>query len=382
MKDETRLVHAGRDPFNHHGVVSVPVYHASTILSPDLDDFEKRDRRVIYGRNGTPTTFAFEDIVKALEQAEDTIVCGSGLGAISTAMLALCKAGDHVLATDNVYSPVRNVLDKVLPRYGITTGYFDPTDLATLEDGITPQTRLIWLESPGSQTFEVTDLPAVVDMARKRDILTAIDNTWAGGYFLKPLTMGIDVSVQAATKYIGGHSDIMLGTISCNQRTAEAVRSMFNYLGNPAGPDDVFLATRGARTLAVRMERHQQSALKIAEWLVEQPCIRSVLHPALPSFPGHDIWKRDFTGASGLFGFIMDCPNRDALAAMVNGMEHLGLGYSWGGFESLLIPTNPHQHRTLMTDPPDGQTMRINVGLEDPDDLIADLAAGFERLKA
>jgi len=231
VKDETRLVHAGRDPFTHHGAVNVPVYHASTILSPDLDDFEKRDRRVTYGRTGTPTTFALEDIVSALEQADDTIICGSGLGAISTAMLALCCAGDHVLATDNVYSPVRNVLDKVLTRYGIEIGYYDPTDQAALKSAITPKTRLIWLESPGSQTFELTDIRAVAEIVRKHDILTAIDNTWSAGYFLKPLTMGVDVSVQAATKYLGGHSDIMLGTISCNEKTAEQVRSVFDYLG-------------------------------------------------------------------------------------------------------------------------------------------------------
>lgn len=381
MKDETRLAHAGRDPFTHHGAVNVPVYHASTILSPDLDDFEKRDRRVTYGRTGTPTTFALEDIVSALEQADDTIICGSGLGAISTAMLAMCRAGDHVLATDNVYSPVRNVLDKVLTRYGIEIGYYDPTDLAALKDAITPKTRLIWLESPGSQTFELTDIRAVAEIAKQRDILTAIDNTWSGGYFLKPLTQGIDVSVQAATKYLGGHSDIMLGTISCNSKTADQVRSLFDYLGNPAGPDDIYLATRGARTLAVRMDRHYENGLKIAEYLENHACVRSVLHPALPSFPGHKIWQRDFTGASGLFGFIMECPDRDALAAMLDDMKLFGLGYSWGGFESLLIPTYPHTRRQHMTGKPDGQTMRIHVGLEDPDDLIADLDAGFGRLR-
>lgn len=380
MKDETKLVHSGRDPSAHHGTVNVPVYHASTILAPTLDEHQSRTRKTMYGREGTPTVFALEELVCALEKASEAIICGSGLGAISTIILGLCQSGDHILASDNAYQPVKNLLDNVLARFGVSVDYFDPTDLATMESMIKPETRLIWLESPGTHTFEVTDIPAAVAIAKARNIQTVVDNTWSGGVYLKPLTMGVDVSVQAATKYIGGHSDIMMGVIACNEATAGPIRKTFDYLGNAAGPDDIFLATRGIRTLSVRLERHYKNGMIVAEWLQKQPQVVRVMHPALPDFPTHDIWKRDFTGASGLFGLIVDCPSRTALAAMLDNMQYFGMGFSWGGFESLLIPYSPQKNRSVMTADPGGQHLRIHIGLEDPDDLIADLAAGFERM--
>lgn len=382
MKEETKLVHAGRDPSAHHGNVNVPVHRASTIIETTLDSHLSRSRENMYGREGTPTVFALEELVCELEGATEAVICGSGLGAISTTILALCQAGDHVLATDNAYQPLKNVLDNVLSRFGVTVDYFDPTDVTTMETMIRPETRLIWLESPGTHTFEVTDIPAVVSIARERGILTAADNTWSGGVYLKPLSMGVDVSIQAATKYIGGHSDIMMGTIACNEETANQIRRTFNYLGNSAGPDDVYLATRGMRTLSIRLERHYKNGMVLANWLKEQELVLEVRHPALPDFPTHDIWKRDFTGASGLFGFLLDCTDRDVIAAMMDGLKYFGMGYSWGGYESLLIPYQPHRNRTVMNTDPGGQSMRIHVGLEDPEDLIADLAAGFERLAA
>lgn len=381
VKDETKLVHAGRSPSDHHGTVNVPVYHASTILSPTLDEHQSRTRTNMYGREGTPTVFALEDLVCALEGAAEAVICGSGLGAVSTSILALCETGDHILASDNAYQPVKNLIDNVLARFGVTVDYFDPTDLATMEALIKPETRLIWLESPGTHTFEITDIPAVVAIAKTRNLLTVADNTWSGGVYLKPLLMGVDVSVQAATKYIGGHSDIMMGTIACNEATAGPIRKTFDYLGNAAGPDDIFLATRGIRTLPVRLERHYKNGLIVADWLQNHPQVMCVMHPALPDFPTHEIWKRDFTGASGLFGLIVDCPSRTALAAMLDNMQYFGMGFSWGGFESLLIPYSPQKKRSVMTEDPGGQHLRIHVGLEDPEDLIADLAAGFRRLK-
>lgn len=381
MKDDTIVTHAGRHPFDHHGVVNTPVYHASTVLFPTLEAHDARDQPVVYGRKGTPTVFALEEAVSALEGAHGTVVCPSGLAAISTTFLALVKTGDHVLITDNTYFPTRKFADRVLTRYNVEVEYFDPTIGADIEKLIRPETTLIWLESPGSQTFEMTDVPAIVEIANTHHVWTAMDNTWAAGYYFRPLGFGVDVSIQAGTKYIVGHSDAMLGVIACNEEAYGEVHATFDALGNSPGPDDVYLATRGIRTLAVRLKQHYENALILSEWLSRRPEVKRVMFPALPQDPGHPIWRRDFTGASGLFGFVMDCPHRKALAAMMDGLQYFGMGYSWGGYESLLVPTDPAKVRTASEWKPEGQTMRIHVGLEDPDDLIEDLAAGFERLE-
>lgn len=380
MKDDTKLTHAGRHPHDNHGAVNTPVYHASTILFPTLADFDSRDRKYVYGRKGTPTTSTLEEAVSALEQAHGTVLAPSGLAAVTTTLMSFVEAGAHILLTDSAYFPTRKFASGLLTRLGIEAEYYDPLIGAGIEKLIRPNTKLIWMESPGSLTFEVQDVPAIVAVAQKHDIPTAIDNTWSGGYFFKPLTLGVDVSVQAATKYIVGHSDAMLGTIACSEAAYPKVLDTFLQQGNCAGPDDVYLGARGLRTMAVRMNRQFENAIKIGEWLRERPEVIRVMHPALPNDPGHQIWKRDFTGASGLFGFVLDCTDRAALGVMLDGLELFGMGASWGGYESLVLPSDPTKMRTATKWEPGGTTLRLHIGLEDPEDLIDDLKAGFDRL--
>lgn len=383
MKDDTTVTTAGRSPENNYGIVNPPVYHASTILYPTLERMEAKKGRqeVQYGRRGTPTTFALEDAVSAIEGAEGTILTSSGLAAVSLAMMTFTKAGDHILITDSVYGPARRFADEHLKRYGVEVDYYNPligSDIASL---CKDNTSLIWLESPGSQTFEVQDIPAITAVAREKGITTVIDNTWAAGIYLKPLALGVDVSIHAGTKYFVGHSDAMLGTLSASGEFLKRIYDEYSIVGHSLGPDDAYLAMRGIRTLTTRLRQHMTNALKIAQWLEGRPEVLRVMHPALESDPGHELWKRDFTGACGLFGFVMELCSKKALAAMLDDMKLFGMGYSWGGYESLLIPTEPAHIRTATTWSPGGQTMRIHVGLEDTDDLIEDLEAGFARLK-
>jgi len=382
MKDDTKLTHAGRHPHENHGAVNTPVYHASTILFPTLADFDSRDRKYVYGRKGTPTTSTLEEAVSALEQAHGTVLAPSGLAAVTTTLMSFVEAGGHVLLTDSSYFPTRKFASGLLARLGIEAEYYDPLIGYGIEALIRPNTNLIWMESPGSLTFEMQDVPAIVAAAKKHGVPTAIDNTWSGGYFFKPLTLGVDVSVQAATKYIVGHSDAMLGTIACNKDAYPKVLDTFLQQGNCAGPDDVYLGTRGLRTMAVRMNRQHENGIKMAEWLRDRPEVIRVMHPALPEDPGHAIWKRDFTGASGLFGFVVDCTDRAALGAMLDGLALFGMGASWGGYESLILPSDPSKMRSATKWEPGGTTLRMHVGLEDTADLIDDLTAGFERLNS
>lgn len=382
MKEDTKLTHAGRHPHDHGGAVNTPVYHTSTVLYKDLDTFDRRAQKMVYGRRGTPTTFTLEEAICALEQADGALICPSGLSAITTTILALVKSGDHVLITDSTYFPTRKFSGGMLEKIGVEVEYYDPLIGDGIGALIRDNTSLIWLESPGSQTFEVQDVPAIAAAARARGVLTAIDNTWSGGYFFKPLTHGVDVSIQAATKYIVGHSDAMLGVIACNAATYETVRTTFDMLGNCAGPDDVYLGTRGLRTLGVRMRQHHKNALIVAEWLQTRPEVTRIMCPALPQDPGHALWQRDFTGASGLFGFVIDCDDRAAFAKMTDGFSLFGMGASWGGYESLFLPTAPEKMRSATSWDVPGQAVRVHIGLEDPDDLITDLAAGFDRLNA
>ncbi|RVU34042.1 cystathionine beta-lyase [Hwanghaeella grinnelliae] len=382
MKDDTKLTHAGRHPHENHGAVNTPVYHASTILFPTLADFDSRDRKYVYGRKGTPTTSTLEEAVSALEQAHGTVLAPSGLAAVTTTLMSFVQAGGHVLLTDSTYFPTRKFASGLLARLGIEAEYYDPLIGNGIEALIRPNTNLIWMESPGSLTFEMQDVPAIVAAAKKHGVPTAIDNTWSGGYFFKPLTLGVDVSVQAATKYIVGHSDAMLGTIACNQAAYPKVLDTFLQQGNCAGPDDVYLGTRGLRTMAVRMNRQHENGIKMAEWLRDRPEVIRVMHPALPEDPGHEIWKRDFTGASGLFGFVVDCTDRAALGAMLDGLALFGMGASWGGYESLILPSDPSKMRSATKWEAGGTTLRMHVGLEDTADLIDDLTAGFDRLNS
>jgi len=383
MEDDTLLAHAGRNPFENHGIVNPPVYHASTVLFPTYEAFRNAGSATVrYGRRGTPTSFALSDAVTALERAHGTVLAPSGLGAITTALLACTKTGDNVLVTDSTYAPTRQFMDNVMARFGVSVTYYDPLTGGGIAELIGDNTTVVWTETPGSQTFEMQDIPAIVEAAHARGAVVMTDNTWGAGYFYRPLDQGVDISVQAGTKYIVGHSDVMMGTVACNEATFERVQDTWGYLGHMPGPDDMYLALRGLRTMAVRLERHHSSGLVVARWLETRPEVARVMHPGLESDPGHGLWKRDFTGASGLFGFVLNGERSEAVAALLDGLKYFGMGYSWGSFESLLIPTSPARVRSATTWEPAGQTFRIHVGLEDPKDLIADLEAGLERFRA
>jgi cystathionine beta-lyase len=387
MKTDTIITTAGRNPEANFGIVNPPVYHASTVLYPTLDALEAGQKhrepgKVYYGRSGTPTTFAFEDAVAALDGAFRTLAVSSGVAAVTAAILAFVKSGDHVLMVDNVYGPTRRFCDTLLGRFGVETTYYDPGIGGGIEALIRPNTRVIFLESPGSLTFEMQDVPAIAAAGKRAGAVTIMDNTWATPLFFKPLAHGVDVAVQAATKYLGGHSDLMLGVISMQEAHYSRIRNSLNELGHHAAPDDCYLAQRGLRTLSVRLRRHQETGLALARWLQRQPEVARVYHPALPDDPGHALWRRNYTGASGLFSFELHPVPRQALAALVDGMKLMGMGYSWGGYESLLLPCNPAPIRSATAWTDHGPLLRIHAGLEHPEDLIADLEAGFERMQA
>jgi len=383
---ETLLSHIGRDPSAHFGTVNTPVYHASTLLFETVDAFQEAGRhrmekgKTSYGRAGTPTTFAFEETVAALEGGYGAVAVSSGLQAITVALMCFAEAGGHFLMPDSVYFPGRKVCEGLLAGLGVETTFYDPLLGAGITDLIRDNTALIYMESPGSLTFEVQDVRAIVAAAKAAGVPTVIDNTWATPLFFKPLDLGVDVVLHAATKYIVGHSDAMLGVLVTSETYYERLRRTGQYLGCSAAPDDVYLGLRGLRTLAVRLERHQSNALRLTEWLGGRPEVERLLYPALPSDPGHALWKRDFTGASGLFGFTLKPCSREAVTAMIDGLELYGIGASWGGYESLILLTDPDSMRSATRWQPTGPTLRIHAGLEHSDDLIADLEAGFARL--
>ncbi len=390
MREETTVVHSGLHPERHHGAVNPPVFHASTILSETVAEFRRRRQNWIleqpgtyYGRFGTPTIEALQEAIAALEGGHRSVVYPSGLAACAGALLAFLSAGDHLLMSDTVYGPTRNFANGFLKRFGVSTTFFDPLVGRSIESLIRPETRVIYLESPGSLTFEVQDVPAIAEAARRRGITVIADNTWGTPLYFKPFAHGVDVSVQAATKYIVGHSDAMLGAITCTKEAWPRLKRSTHELGQTAGPDDVYLGQRGLRTLAVRLKQHWKAGVALAEWIARQPEVERVLHPALPGDPGHAIWKRDFTGACGLFGVVLkeDITER-ALCAMIDGLELYGIGSSWGGFESLIVPFDPRETRTATQWPHKGPCFRIHAGLENEEDLIADLETGFERLRS
>lgn len=388
MKKDTRLGHAGRKPEDNFGIVNPPVYHASTVVFPSVAAMHEAGKNpfegVYYGRYGTPTQFALEEAVAELEGGERCIATSSGLAAIVGGVLPFVAAGDHVLMVDSVYAPTRmRLCEDFLKRFGVETAYYDPLIGAGLADLMRPNTKVVFTESPGSLTFEVQDLPAIAAAAHAGGAKVVLDNTWSAGYFLQPFELGVDVSVQAATKYVVGHSDAMLGTITTTAELYPQVKATVTGLGYAAAPDDCYLGLRGLRSLAARMPHHQRSALKIARWLAERPEVGRVLHPALPDCPGHDVWKRDFTGSSGLFGIeLARHYDHRAIAAFLDDMALFALGYSWGGFESLIIPANPSSIRTATEWRDRGSLIRLQIGLEDVDDLIDDLAQGLDRLTA
>jgi len=382
QKEETRLVHAGREPARHHGFVNTPIYRGSTVLFPTVAALEANDQDFTYGRLGTPTVKALETTIAELEGGYRTLLTPSGLSAIATALLAFVSAGDEVLISDSVYRPTRRFCDNVLKRLGVTTIYYDPLIGGGIKSLITEKTRVVFAESPGSQTFEVQDIPAIVEATHAAGAMVILDNTWATPLFFKPFAHGVDVSIQAATKYIVGHADAMLGAITASEETSHAVAKVHEDFGLCPGPEDVYLGLRGLRSLGVRLERHQRSALELARWLAARPEVARVLHPALPGHPGHDLWKRDFTGASGLFSIVLKPVPHASVAAMLDGLSLFGMGYSWGGFESLILPFDPGAYRTATTWQAEGPALRLHVGLEAVEDLKADLEAGFARLAA
>lgn len=384
MKKDTLIIKAGRHPEQFHGAVNPPVYHASTVLFPTLAALEEASRQrfdvMLYGRFGTPTSFAFEEAMADFEGGGRTIAVSSGLAAAAVTLLCVLKAGDHLLMTDSVYGPVRNHCDAILAGFGIETTYYDPTVGGAIAELIRPNTRLIYMESPGSQSFELQDVPAIVAAAKAKSVLTAMDNTWATPYFFKPRDHGVDFSILAATKYVVGHSDAMLGAVTVDTERFLEVKTTANLLGNCAAPEACHLALRGLRTLPVRLRQHQVNAERVIAWLRDRPEVERVIYPALAEHPGHAIWKRDFSGAASLFSMILRKTSKSALAAMLDGLEHFGIGASFGGFESLILPVRPERLRTATRWRAAGPVLRLHVGLEDPEDLIADLEQGFARL--
>ncbi|HTV27767.1 MAG TPA: cystathionine beta-lyase [Xanthobacteraceae bacterium] len=376
---DTRVVTAGREHGAYYGFVNPPVYHASTVLYPSAEDFAARRGRYQYGRRGTPTTEALELALRELEgpQCAGVALVPSGLAAISSALLSVLKAGDHLLVTDSAYEPTRKFCDQILTRFGVTTTYYDPLIGGAIAELFRTNTRAVYLEAPGSLSFDMQDVSAIAKVAHAKGAAVMIDNTWATPLYFRPLDHGVDLAIQAGTKYIGGHSDLMLGTVSANAAHAAALRETVRLSGLCEGPDDVYLGLRGLRTLAVRLERHFKSGLAVARWLEQRPEVLRLLHPALPSFPGHAIWKRDFTGASGLFSMVLKPVPQEAVYAFLNTLELFGIGASWGGFESLAIPFDCSHARTASHWSPGGPTIRFHIGLEAVDDLIADLERGF-----
>jgi cysteine-S-conjugate beta-lyase len=375
----TRIATASRQ-FAEHGMVNPAVYRASTITFPDVETLKTRNQEYLYGRRGTPTSRAFETAVAELEGGHNCKACPSGLAAISIALLSFLGNGDHLLMVDTAYHPTRDFCDKQLARFGVETTYYDPLIGSGIAALIRPNTKVIYCECPGSQTMEVQDFPAIVAAAKSHDIVVMLDNTWSGGHYFKAFEHGADISIQAATKYLVGHSDAMLGTVTCNEKTWPQFQDCYETMGMFAGPDDMYLALRGMRTLDVRMERHMKNALIVAEWMRSRPEVETVLHPALSNAPGHSIWKRDFKGSSGLYSIILKPTSEQSVAAMLDGLELFSMGYSWGGFESLVVPFKPHRTATEWT--ATGPALRFHIGLEDPQDLIKDLDAGFARLNA
>ena len=379
----TQFVRAGRDKALTGPFVNPPVVHASTVLFDSVDAMLGRRQRYVYGRRGTPTSEALETAVSEIEGAAGTVLCPSGLSAASTALLSCLSAGDEALIVDCVYGPVRHFADTVLRRLGVAVTYFDPAAPAEAFAGLmTDRTAAVYLEAPGSLTFEMQDVPGIAAAARARGATVLFDNTWATPYFFKPIEAGVDLSIHAATKYLGGHADVSLGTVAASVAAWPRLKELHGSLGLTVGPDDIFLGLRGLRTLGIRLDRQMQSALRIASWLEGRPEVTRVLYPALPSDPGHALWKRDMRGASSLFAVQLGGWSEDEAKRFIDGLALFAIGASWGGFESLAILARPDAVRSAMPWQGGGPLVRLHVGLEDPDDLIADLEAGFARIAA
>jgi cystathionine beta-lyase len=384
MKKDTLLARVGRDPARHQGMVNTPVFRTSTVIFPDLETYEARDgddyKKVRYGLYGTPTTFALEEAVAKMEGGHAAVAVPSGLAAITAALCAYAKAGDHLLVPDSVYTPTRTFCDRYLKENGVEVEYYDPLIAGDIERHFKGNTRAVLCESPGSLSFEMQDIPAIAAAAHRRGLAVLADTTWGTPYFFRSFEKGLDVSIHAATKYIAGHSDVVMGIIVTNEEHWLTVRRTVAHYGFGVSPDDCYLALRGFRTIGVRMKRQMESALKVARWLQSHPEVKRVIYPALEDDPGHAIWKRDFTGAASLFSVVLKPVPERQVAAFVNSLQVFGIGSSWGGFESLAIVARIERYRTVTQWDPGGPVIRLHIGLEDPDDLIADLERGFAAL--
>jgi cystathionine beta-lyase len=387
LKPGTRLVTAGRHDRARRGIVNPPVWRASTILFDSVAELRaavrKPDEGLYYGRRGTPTQWSLADALTELEPgAQGTLLFPSGVAAVTAVLLSLLSPGDELLMVDSAYEPTRAICNGLLKRFGVTTRYYDPMAGAGIADLLDERTRVIFLESPGSLTFEVQDVPAITAVAKARGITTVLDNTWATPLLFPALRAGVDISILACTKYIVGHSDVMLGSATAGPGHYPALRRTAMSLGQCVSPDDAYLAARGLRTLGLRLRQHEEGGLAVARWLAEQPQVARVLHPALPGCPGHDLWRRDFAGASGLFSIVLAGGDDAARAALIDGLELFGIGFSWGGYESLALPVDPEPLRTATPWQSEGPLVRFHIGIEDPQDLIADLAAGLARFES
>jgi cystathionine beta-lyase len=376
----TTIARGGLHPEAFHGFVNPPVVHASTVLYPDIEATRTRKQRYTYGRSGTPTTDALEEVVSALEGAERTVLAPTGLAACAIPLAAVTKAGDRVLVVDNIYSPTRQFCDRYMRRFGVEAVYFDPLDIDTYHAELSHGAAAVFLEAPGSLTFEMPDIPLLARLAKDAGAAVLMDNTWATPVYFRPLEHGVDLSIQAATKYFAGHSDLLLGTVAGNGEMIEKTRQCWDDWGMHVAPDDVYMTLRGIRTLEVRLERHQTSARIVAEWLAADPRVHRVLYPALPDAPGHAIWKRDFSGATGLFGITFKGPGEADVARFVEALSLFGIGYSWGGFESLATMPPVNKARSATRWPEDEHVVRLNIGLEDPMDLLEDLDRALRAL--
>lgn len=378
---DTQLTHTGNHPDAYHGFVNPPVVHASTVLYPNYDTMKKRAQKYTYGTRGTPTTDALCEVIDEMEGSAGTVLVPSGLAAITVPLLAFVSAGDHILILDSCYGPTREFCDNVLVRMGVEVEYYDPLIGAGISALIKENTSVIFTESPGSNTFEVQDIPAICKAAHERNAIVMIDNTWATPLFFKSMDYGVDISIHALTKYPAGHSDLVLGSVSANERCWKKLYHHHGIMGCCASPDDTYLTLRGIRSMGVRIREHEKNAIEMAKWLEEHPAIATVLHPALPSHPQHELWKRDFKGSTGLFGFTLKTDDMEKATRFYDALELIGRGYSWAGYESLAVLVNLSD-RKIAKGTGDGILVRLNVGLEDPEDLKADItqalrAGGF-----
>jgi cysteine-S-conjugate beta-lyase len=382
LRSRSRLVHLGRDGEASQGFVSVPPYRGSTVLFPDVETLSTENQRYTYGTHGTPTTDALCEAWSALAGAAGTVLVPTGMAAIALALLSAVSAGDHLLVTDSAYQPARRFSDGMLKRMGVETTYYDPRLGAGIASLFRPNTKAVLVESPGSQSLEIQDIPAIAEVAHARGACVIADNTWATPLFFAPHAKGVDLAIEAGTKYLSGHSDLLLGLVSANADWLQRLRRTERELAIPAGPEDVYLALRGLRTMELRLREAERQALAFAEWLAARPEVLRVIHPARPDHPDHALWKRDFTGSSGLFSVVLKPVSAGAIAALLDGLELFGLGYSWGGFESLVIPFDCASYRTATQWAPGGPALRFSIGLEDLDDLKDDLTRGFARMNA